>query len=287
MGKNYLYIPYGPDVASHQFAGEIIQLARQQGSIFIKAEPMQDDVAQQLVSLGFRKSSKSIQPRKTVVIDLTKSEDELLGAMHHKTRYNIRVAERHGIHVRTSDDLFSSSDVENFWRLMQKTTARDKFNSYPRSYYEQLATNFSYGKFIAMQLWFAYHQDIPVAAAMILTHGDRACYLHGASDHAYRALMAPYALHWNIIKMFHVSGFMFYDLWGVDAQKWPGVTRFKLGWDGRTVEYPGAFDMICSRPWYLAYRMASKFYEDYVLRRSGVGDGGELSARTFRQKNSR
>src|SRR3989344_754269 len=138
LGKNYLYIPYGPELVSHQFAGELRQLAKQEGSIFIKAEPMQDEIAHQLVSLGFQKSNKSIQPHKTVVIDLTKSEDELLDAMHHKTRYNIRVAERHGVVVRQAQSSNAKAQIEEFWKMMQKTSARDKFNSYPRSYYEKL-----------------------------------------------------------------------------------------------------------------------------------------------------
>lgn len=47
--------------------------------------------------------------------------------------------------------------------------------------------------------------------------------------------------------------FKLYDLWGIDTQKWPGVTRFKLGWGGRVVEYPGAFDLVVSKLWYYAY----------------------------------
>ncbi|MEK7583276.1 MAG: peptidoglycan bridge formation glycyltransferase FemA/FemB family protein [Patescibacteria group bacterium] len=244
LGKNYLYIPYGPELVSHQFAGELRQLAREQGSIFVKAEPMQDDVAQQLVATGFQKSNKNIQPQKTVVIDLTKTEDELLDAMHHKTRYNIRVAEKHGIHVARS------MKHEIFWELMQKTSARDKFSSYPKSYYEKLM-NYT-------ELWIAYHQETPVAAALVAMHGDQAYYLHGASDHEHRALMAPYALHWEIIKKLQVLGSTLYDLWGIDANKWPGVTRFKLGWGGRTIEYPGAFDLVISKPWKLAYDLTQK-----------------------------
>jgi len=70
--------------------------------------------------------------------------------------------------------------------------------------------------------------------------------------------MAPYALHWDIIKYLKQQGVAHYDLWGIDHQRWPGVTRFKLGWGGRTVEYPGAFDLVISKPWKLAYDLAQK-----------------------------
>lgn len=243
FGKNYLYIPYGPEVASYQFAGELKQLAQQEGSIFVKAEPMHDDIAQELVKIGFRRSAKTIQPHKTIVLDLTKSEDELLSAMHHKTRYNINLAERKGIVVR------EGGSIDDFWRLMQKTSKRDQFSSYPKSYYEKLL------KFTTLTT--AYHDDIPVASAMILMHEKNAYYLHGASDHAFRHLMAPYALHWHIALNLKRLNFKLYDLWGIDAQRWPGVTRFKLGWGGRTVEYPGAFDLTTNSFWKTAYDMLS------------------------------
>ncbi len=244
FGKSYLYIPYGPEVVSYQFSGELQRLAKQENAIFIKAEPQHDDIAQELVRLGFKKSTKNIQPHKTVALDLTQSEEQLLDAMHHKTRYNIKVAERNG--VQMTESLDHEAGIKIFWELMKKTTERDKFSSYSREYYYKLAKLCS--------LFVVYHDDTPLAAAMVLTHEGQAYYLHGASDHEHRALMAPYALHWEIAKKLQALSFKFYDLWGIDAKKWPGVTRFKLGWGGRVVEYPGAFDLAVSPPWYLIYQ---------------------------------
>ena len=45
---------------------------------------------------------------------------------------------------------------------------------------------------------------------------------------------------------------------GIDAKKWPGVTRFKLGWGGDIKEYPGSFDLPVSKIWYLGYNLARK-----------------------------
>ena len=134
---------------------------------------------------------------------------------------------------------------------MKKTTARDKFNAHPEWYYHRLMA----ARGLDTKLWIAWHDSKPIAVAITLTHGDHACYLHGASDYEHRALMGPYLLHWRIIHELRSSGVAIYDLWGIDAKKWPGVTRFKLGWGGRTIEYPGAFDLVISRPWYAAYNL--------------------------------
>src|SRR3989344_1397827 len=250
FGKSYLYIPALAGMTNDELR-MTKEIAKRENSIFIKAEPLEDTIAQGLVRSGFQKSSKNIQPHKTVLLDLTRSEDELLGAMHHKTRYNIKVAEKNGIHVTCSTN--HETDIEIFWNLMQKTTQRDKFNAHPKEYYECLISYFPYGKYVATSLWFAYHNDTPVAAAIILTCGDRAYYLHGASDHEYRNLMAPYALHWEIAISYKLKAISSYDFWGIDSARWPGVTRFKLGWGGRTIEYPGAFDLAISRPWKFLY----------------------------------
>lgn len=261
FSKNYLYIPHGPEMDFNQMTGGfknpvanfvkwLKEEAKKQKSIFVKIEPIVDSVAQALVEAGFRKSKKKIQPSKTVIIDLTKSENELLTAMHHKTRYNIGVADKHGVTVSEGDD------VDSFLKLFKKTAKRDKFSPHPAGYYKKLLEFNG----LNTKLFLAYIGDKPIAGAIVLYHGDTAYYLHGASDYKYRSLMAPYALHWFIITSNQKLGTRNYDLWGIDARKWPGVTRFKLGWGGRTLEYPGSFDLPISRFWYLIYKVVRKIF---------------------------
>lgn len=259
LGKNYLYIPYGPDMDFNQmiggfknpvanFVGWLREEAKMRKSIFVKIEPMTDGVAQVLAEHKFKKSKKEVQPSKTVVIDLSKGEEELLAEMHHKTRYNIGVADRHGVVVG------EHSDSDSFLGLLKKTTKRDKFNPHPADYYKKLFDC----RELQTKLYFANHNGKPVAAALVLVFGDTGYYLHGASDYEYRSLMAPYALHWHIIKQLKTEGLKQYDFWGIDARKWPGVTRFKLGWGGKTVEYPGSFNLPISKFWYMVYKITQK-----------------------------
>jgi len=50
----------------------------------------------------------------------------------------------------------------------------------------------------------------------------------------------------------------FYDFWGIDEEKWPGVTRFKKGFNGRETIYPGAYDLVFQPLWYKVYKLTRK-----------------------------
>jgi len=282
LGKNYLYIPHGPEIDFNaisgtinneisQFIGYVKNLAKDQKSVFIKIEPVDDKVPEVMHRFGFKKSSKEIQPRKTVVIDIQKSQEELLAGMHHKTRYNIKVSEKHRVAVKDSDD------IDAFWKLLSKTAKRDRFISHPKKYYQKLFEYFNGNseqslipREMKIDLIMAHYNDKAVSGALVMVYKDTCYYLHGASDYDFRSVMAPYALHWENIKHLKEQGIKYYDLWGIDSFRWPGVTRFKLGWLGlsghgeeslgRQIEYPGSFDLSISRFWYLAYRIMRKMF---------------------------
>lgn len=263
FGKNYLYIPHGPEInfeaVKGGFKNEINQflhflrgLGKQEKSLFVKIEPMTDTVAQLLVESGMRKSLKTLQPQKTVVLDLMLDDYDLLGQMHHKTRYNINLASRKNLSVGVS------ADHDQFWKLLEKTSLRDKFSTHPQSYYEKLLTFFKDSQEVRTELFLTMYEGKAIAGAITLIHDETVYYLHGASDNEYRNLMAPHAMHWEIMKHYKAQGFTEYDLWGIDAQRWPGVTRFKLGFGGKVIERPGAFDLPLSKFWYFAYNLARK-----------------------------
>ena len=265
LGRNYLYIPHGPEMdfntmmggfkgPTRSFIDYLLNLGLQEKSIFLKAEPLTGNVAQMLVGVGFKRVNKEVQPSKTVLINIQESDINLLSAMHHKTRYNIKVAENHGATVE------ESKDTATFWRLLKKTTARDEFSSHPKDYYEKLL-NFNWGNDgPKVKLFLAKYQDKPAAAAIVLIYNGTGYYLHGASDYEYRAMMAPFMLHWRIIQLLRKAGIENYDLWGIDAKKWPGVTRFKLNWGGRVLDRPGSFDLPISKLWYSAYRITRRIF---------------------------
>lgn len=242
LGKSYLYAPRcGENFLSDDFLKKIREIAKKENAIFFKIE-----LLRQAQGRPFRKST-NIQPRKTLVLDITKSEKKLLVKMHHKTRYNIRLAERKNIKIRKDKEGF-----EEFWKLLQQTTKRDGFRPHPKEYYKKML------EISGVELFTATFKKKVIAANIVVFYKKTAIYLHGASDYKYRNLMAPYLLQWHQILEAKKRDCTEYDFWGIDEKKWPGVTRFKKGFNGKEVIYLGAYDLIFQPIWYRIYKVAKK-----------------------------
>jgi peptidoglycan pentaglycine glycine transferase (the first glycine) len=251
LNKKYFYIPHGPIGKPEELIDEVIKIAKKENLIFIRLEPL-NNYTLPVTHYGLSEV-KHVQPKHTLALNLAKSEEELLAAMHEKTRYNIRLAEKKNL-------VLKNETFENFWKLMEETTGRDKFRSHPKKYYAAMLKEIKgNGKNeMRTELKIVYYENQPLAAAIVGYFGDTATYLHGASSHEYRNLMAPYFLHWEIIKESKKLGYRFYDLGGIDEKKWPGVTRFKKGFGGFEINYLGTFDLPVSKLWHKIYCLAKK-----------------------------
>ncbi len=254
-GYSYWYAPrgiiFGPGLSEEQrtevgdfFFFEIRKM--DQGAIFLRIEPPSE-----LSSRRFKiKKTRDLQPKKTLIIDLDSDEESLLKAMHPKTRYNINLAAKKGVEIKEG----AVADFSEFWRLMDMTGARDDFRLHSAKHYLNLLSGWP--GFI--RLFFAVYEGKNIAAGMFCFWGDKATYMHGASDNEFRNVMAPYLLQWSMIRKAKEGGYRYYDFYGIDENKWPGVTRFKLGFGGRAEDYPGAYDVIINPILYGFYELMRK-----------------------------
>lgn len=250
----YWYAPRGPiflpaasELVRDFFWQEIKKLDCR--AIFLRIEPGKLKTASKAAEFQLKKTI-SWQPAKTLLLDLKISSKDLLLAMSQKTRYNIRLAEKKGIRIIPG----TKEDFPDFWRLMKQTGERDNFRLHGAKHYQDLLS--APPEFI--RLFFAEFEGEKIAAGLFCFFGGRATYLHGASDNNFRQLMAPYLLQWEVIKQAQSEGCDYYDFYGVDEEKWPGVTRFKKGFGGEIKEYPGTFDVIFKPNLYRFYGMIRK-----------------------------
>lgn len=267
FGFSYLYCPRGPLYDSTQsfdalreeffnFKTALHEAAAVHKAIFCILEPpmhfANGEPRALLQDAPIISSSKHIQPHATRIIDLKKSSVELQSQLKPKTRYNIKVAARSGVFIK------EEKNIDKFVSLLKDTAARDKFHLHERSHYELMAKLFRgrERRDVRIKTFFAYKNQVPIGTVMILFHFPFAYYLHGAFDYHYRALMAPFLLQWHVIELAKKQKFIFYDLWGIDEKRWPGVTRFKEGFGGAEARLPGTFDMVFHPSFYRLYQNA-------------------------------
>ena len=245
-----------------EFFYAVREIALREKSIFFKIDPPLNSSMSHACPVAnwygvACRMAHSIQSQKTTTVDLMKGEDEMLRAMHPKTRYNIRVAERAGVMVEGVDSERADAR-ETFWHLLQETAFRDGFHPHSRRHYDTLMSVRT-GQF-SNELFFAQIEGGVSAAALVNFYAPSgtATYLHGASGRVRKEAMAPTLLHWRIMQEARRRGFRSYDFGGIDDVRRPGLTRFKRGFGGADVTYPSAVDWIFRPLLYRFYRIARR-----------------------------
>lgn len=244
LGWNYLYLPRMRVELNGKILAALKELASREKSVFIRIEPLN----QNLEKLGLVKTQRG-QPQKTLLLDLYKSEDELLNEMHQKTRYNIRLAAKKGVKVTLGQE----EHFARFYDLLLDTYRRKSKGLHSRDYYQKL-----YQDHLA-KIYFAELNGKILCANMMVFYGDTVTYLHGGSSHDDKNIMAPHLLQWEQIKLAKAQGYKYYDFWGIDEIKWPGVTRFKKGFGGFEVDYGGTWEFAVNKFWYKLYKILKRF----------------------------
>jgi peptidoglycan pentaglycine glycine transferase (the first glycine) len=259
---NILYVPRGPALdysdgaLVDQVLGDLVAVARRDRAIFVKIDPDLDQPDRSiLLDRGWRYSAEQIQFRNTMLIDLTRGEDELLAAMKPKTRYNVRLAQKKGVEIRPGD----LGDLDLLYHLYAETARRDGFIIRPIDYYRD-----AWGSFIQSGL--AHPLIAAVAgqaiAGLILFHfADRAWYMYGMSSALHREKMPNHLLQWEAMRWAKAHGCTVYDLWGApdelnESDAMWGVYKFKEGLGADFAPHAGAHDFVVSRPGYWLYTQA-------------------------------
>jgi lipid II:glycine glycyltransferase (peptidoglycan interpeptide bridge formation enzyme) len=272
MGLRLAYVPRGPLVHwndPQQLAALVPKLdaaCRARGAFCAKWEPdllESDGDAQGLRNLGCRPSPQTVQPRRTLIVDLSGSETDILGRMKQKTRYNIGLASKKGVHARLAQ---RDDDLTRFTELMATTGARDGFGVHAPSYYRKAYDLFHPAG--QCELVLAEFAGVALAGVMVFALASRAWYFYGASSDHERNRMAPYLAQWEAMRWARARGATTYDLWGVpdvdEAALEAGfetrhdglwnVYRFKRGFGGKLVRAVGAWDRVYNPMLYGAYQ---------------------------------
>ena len=270
LGFSVAYVPKGPlgDYAAWEnLWPELDRVCRQRRAVFLLVEPdASEPLSAGLASTmqKFGQAAPPIQPRRTVLVDISGTEEQVLERMKQKTRYNIHLAERKGVLVNQVDDL------AGFNALMKVTGARDGFEVHSPQYYRRAFDLFSPHERCALLI--AEYEGRPLAGLMVFYRGGRAWYFYGASSDEERNRMPTYLLQWQAMRWARQRGCHAYDLWGIPDEEeealeahftdrsdglW-GVYRFKRGFGGRLDRSAGAWQRVYNPFLYRLYQWRMK-----------------------------
>ena len=299
LGKTYLEVAKGPvgnfDKAVWEtLVAELKTIAAVENAVLVRISPPYQNKFQ-ISNFKFQKPEilqKQMEPEDTVLVDLTKPEDQLMSKMHEKSRYNIRLAMKKG--VRVEDKTGDSAGFEKFLELIAETSKRDGITVWPRKRFEKFREHFMYaelpptpslikggetpsllqregkGEFSPRAILLTgEYEGKTLAATIIMLFGDSGTYLYAASSAEMRNANVPSLVLWEAIRAAKAAGKKYYDMWGIappdasESHSWSGITRFKsryvaVGETGLEKHYLGTRDLVINRKYYSLFKLAKK-----------------------------
>lgn len=217
---------------------------------------------------NFRKAASNILPSHTIYLDLTINREILLKKMKPKTRYNIGLAHRKGVTVRT----MGLEEMDIWYRLYRETAERNHILLNDKKYFEAVLTARADNTCSPadVRLLVAEKGDAPLAAMFLVITRNRGSYLYGASSSFQRNLMAPYALQWEAICQSQEAGCTEYDMFGISPIPDPhhpmyGLYKFKSGFGGDIHHSLGCWDYPLNDEMYTLFRASELHSQGYHL----------------------
>lgn len=243
--KSLAYVPRGPVVTS-EFAPNVLEaLANysksQYGAVALTIEPDWKELPQ--LPKGWKQGKNTILIPHTLILDLNKSEEELLAPMSKKTRQYIRKsASEESVEVR---QVKGREELEKCMAIYHETAKRAGFALHGDQYYYDVFDNLG----DSSPVFAAYRDGWPIAFLWLAISATTAFELYGGMNDEGQELRANYALKWHAIMKMQEWGIERYDMNGLVSD---GVSNFKRGFADHEDMLVGTYDKALS-PLYLVW----------------------------------
>lgn len=242
--RSLTYVPRGPVVGEgnrDELLNDLSDFIRKNWhSVAVMIEP---DEVEYFVPQGWRKSENRILPANTIILDLKKSDAELLAVMAKKTRQYIRKSASEDIQIRPVRD---KAELAKCLAIYHETAKRAKFELHRDQYYYDVFDKM--GDF--SMIFASYYQGEPIAFLWLVISADTAFELYGGMNEKGQELRANYALKWHAIRKCKEWEMARYDFGGlIDG----GVATFKKNWTDVDIQLAGTYEYPLS-PVYSVWR---------------------------------
>lgn len=240
------------------------KLGQENNCIFIKIEPNVTQGKEFFLKNGCF-YGRPLFTKYSFQIDLNQDEESLLAKMKQKTRYNIRVAEKHGVKINENNSL---KTFNQYLKLTFETTKRQRFYAHDERYH-RLMWQALHPAGIA-RLLKATYQEKTLVTWIVFVFNKVLYYPYGASSREHKKVMASNLLMWEAVKFGKKIGCHTFDLWGClgpnpdPKDRWYGFHRFKEGYGPKLIEFIGTFDLVLDPAKYKVYSFLDKLRWKYL-----------------------
>ena len=277
------YLPKG-QLPTKEIIAELKKIGEEEKCIFIQLEPnsikrvipaqagiqeekpwIPDQVRDDdMKKLGIIPAAHPLFTQYTFVLDLTKSEEDLLKDMHQKSRYNIRVAKKHNVEVKKED---TEKAFEEYWHITEETTRRQKFYAHTKHYHHLQWETFKHDtdtSRLTSHLFTARYENKALTTLLFFVFHDTLYYPYGASSNESRNVMHSNLAMWEGIRFGQKLGLKKFDMWGAMGPNpdikdpWFGFHNFKQRFGPDHVEFIGSYDLVINPLLYQGYKVADK-----------------------------
>lgn len=232
---------------------QLVMIGKMERCTFIRIAPILQRSSENrklFKDLGFVKAPIFVQSEQSLVLDLRPDLNLILSQMRKTTRSILKNNQKYNVKLYKSQ---SADDFENFFKLYKKTVSAKKYTGHQKDFIKAEFDSFSRSK--KASLYFCKHEGKIASAAMVILSRKSGFYHYGASDYNIK-IPASHLLQWHIINDLKTQGYHYYNFWGIAPDNkpkhpWWGLTVFKKGFGGKTIEFVKTQDFILKKTYFL------------------------------------
>ena len=263
----YMAIAGGPilDWQNKKLVKQVFDDIKKEGKnhhcVFVRVRPqleLSNKSLNLMEELGLKKAPMYLSVEYAGILDLTKSEEDILAGASQGFRRKLRKAETNDIEI-TADKLEVS--IDEFCKLEKKHAERQKYVAFSDSFLKKQFEAFA--KNDEVLIYTARKDGEILAQNFIIFYGPEASYHYGVSSELGTKYSAAPLLHMEAMREARRRGMIRYNLWGIvgtdeTSHRFYGVSEFKRSFGCEELKYTPAHDLILNKAKYQLNKTVEK-----------------------------
>ena len=227
---------------------------KKEGCVFVRVRPQLEKTEKSLdlmKKLGLKRAPMYLSVEYAGVLDLNKTEEEILAGASQGFRRKLRKIQKENVKIEATKD---PKTVKTFYELEVKHAQRQGFVAFSEDFLEKQFKAFSEHDEVLM--YTAKLNDEILAMNFMIFYGPEASYHYGVSSDLGTKYSAAPLLHLKAMEEARKRGCARYNLWGIVGleeknHRFYGVSEFKRSFGCEELKYTPAHDLVLKPVQYL------------------------------------